>query len=813
MNIKKYILALCLTFAGHLTHAQFIINGKITDSKNKTALSEVDIYIPELRRNAISNEHGEFSINNLPQVTLTIQFNRIGFKSIVKQVGPETTSGMDVQMESSSKELEEVLVTASSTKLSDQTPFPARSISQNEIRKYASPSLMGNLSYQPGIDKITIGNGIGKPVIRGLSFNRILLYSQGTRIENQQWDDHHDLGLSDVGVQNVELARGPAALIYGADALGGALIFTDENPAPSGSTVGDMNVGFGSNTIGINLDAGIKGTKSNGFFYGIRLGGNSQTSYVQGEDENEVKVAGEEEEFAPNSKFMSTTGKVNVGWSKKWGVSKLSYSFLNQQIGIIEDESGMAKTVDDEAEQRDREMEAPYQDVTTHIISSENTLFVGTSKLNLNLAYQRNDRKEFEPMPDKQKELAIGFNLNTVTYDVKWTSNESKTYGISIGSQGTFLKNENNGLESLVPDADVKDVAGYGLFRYDHKKFNVLAGIRFDSRSIEAESYEKNAAMETDTFILFHSNDTINKPEADFEKEYQPVSFSAGIAYHVNDAFTIKLNGATGFSAPNYAQLATFGKHEGTYRFERGYMNLKAEQNYEGDLGLSFNNDFVGFEVSGYMNNVKSYTYIIHSGDSMVRITGNGRDTLPLYDYRQGDATLTGAEISFDIHPPTAKWFDFKTSYAFINGKLDKGGKLPYIPSNKLIGEVKLSKNNCWKFSDAFVSVVVSNYQKKNKVADYELASDSYTLLDLFFGGSFKWRNQKATINLYCTNVLNAAYYNQLSLVKYIGVKDMGRNIGFQLHIPFGIKNKSGAKKFSTKKMSGWLPDIFILSG
>src|SRR6185436_15000694 len=131
-----------------------------------------------------------------------------------------------------------------SAKLPDNIPFSANSVSQGDVRRYSSPSVMGNLSYQPGIDKITIGNGIGKPVIRGLSFNQIMLYGQGTRIENQQWDDHHDLGMTDIGVENVEIVRGPAALIYGADALGGALIFVDEKPAPVGTRSGDVNFGF-----------------------------------------------------------------------------------------------------------------------------------------------------------------------------------------------------------------------------------------------------------------------------------------------------------------------------------------------------------------------------------------------------------------------------------------------------------------------------------------------------------------------------------------------------------------------------------------
>ena len=91
--------------------------------------------------------------------------------------------------------------------------------------------LLQRLSYEQGIDKISLGNGIAKPVIRGLSFNRLLLYQYGTRIDNQPWDDRHDMGINENGVDKVEVIKGPAALIYGADAMGGALIFTDEKPA------------------------------------------------------------------------------------------------------------------------------------------------------------------------------------------------------------------------------------------------------------------------------------------------------------------------------------------------------------------------------------------------------------------------------------------------------------------------------------------------------------------------------------------------------------------------------------------------------
>jgi iron complex outermembrane receptor protein len=785
-NIFKLIIT--ILFFSNPLFAQSVLKGKVTD-KNNLPLSSLTVFIPEIQKGTITDSVGAFSIETPSSGIVNVQFTMIGYKSQVKTVNlADTAIEIKIMMEPSATELEEVLVTSNNSKLSDAVPFSANNVSEEEIRKYSSPSLMGNLSYQPGIDRITIGNGIGKPVIRGLSFNRIMLYGQGTRIENQQWDDHHDLGLTDIGIENVEVVRGPAALIYGADALGGALIFVDEKPASIGTTVGDVNVGFGSNNLGINMDAGIKSANKSGLFYGARFGGQSNTSYLQGEDDGEVKPAGETEEFAPNSKSMLMNGKANIGLSKKWGVSKLSYSYLNQKIGIIEDESSDTAAVkSDEAEQRDREMEAPYQDVTTQIISLENTVLLSQSKLNINVAYQINDRKEYEPLPEKQKDLAICLKLNTVTYDIKWTSNAVKEFGYTIGSQGTFLQNKNNGHEALVPDADVRDVAGYGLLRYDHDKLNLLGGVRYDMRHIEAESYEKAGTSEEDIFIQLPSGDTIDKPETDFEKNYTPVSFSLGAAYHLNEKLTVKLNGATGFSAPNYAQLGTFGKHEGTYRFERGDVDLKVEQNAEGDLGFVYENNFLTLSLDGYYNKIMDYIYIENTGDTMVRITPDATDTLPIYDYKQNDATISGGEFGFDIHPSTAKWLDLKASYAIINGTLDKdGSNLPYIPANKLTGEIKLSKEKLWVFSNAYVSFIISNYAQQKNVAQYELSTEGYTLLDAHLGAGFKLAKHTATLDIFCTNLLNTAYFNQLSLVKYINVRDMGRNIGFQLRVPFG---------------------------
>jgi iron complex outermembrane receptor protein len=790
--MKKIILYIFFAASVMTVHGQHTISGTISDQTDKSKLIEgVSVFIPEFEKFDISGKGGTYTISGIGDGIINIQFTGIGYKTLVKTLDTkENTTVLNIEMEPSSIELEEVVVTSNQTKLPDNIPYDVNVVSKNDIQKTGAPSLMDGLSQQPGVDKISLGTGINKPVIRGLSFNRILLYSQGTRVENQQWDDHHDLGISDVGLDDVEIIYGPSALIYGADALGGALIFRDEKPAASGTMSGDANLGFFSNTLGVNADAGIKGAGKS-LFYSARFGAQSHVSYHQGELEN-PSPGTDPDGFAPNSKWASTTGKATVGLSQSWGVSKFSYSYFNRLAGVVEDEGG-AVNPNDEEEQMDREFEAPYQDVTTHIASLENTILTGKSKLNINVAYQLNDRKEFEPIVDpgdstkKLPDLAIGLMLNNTTYDVKWSSNADKKFGVTIGSQGLFQKNENNGPEILVPHATVSDVSGYALLGYDIPQWNFLGGFRFDTRHIEA-----NAPQDEDTVngrrIAFHTT-----------KDYTPMTGSVGIAFHPNTHTTLKANFATGFSAPNYAELGTYGKHEGTYRFEIGNPDLKVQENMETDFGVIWENEFVTLHGNWFYNKINGYIYTSPTTDSVT----TDDFTLLRYVVAQNNATITGGDAGFDFHAKSAKWIDVKATYAMIRGTLDRGGNLPFIPADKIIGEVKLSKDKMGKFSNTYFSIVVSNYAEQTNLSSIEredqeaaealrdISFDGYTLIDVHVGAAFILGKQKASFDIFCTNVANTAYFSQLSLVKFIGVRDMGRNIGFTLHVPFGFNSKS----------------------
>ena len=756
--------------------SQATLSGRIIDNNGKP-LGGVNIYVSELEKSTITGSDGTFRFYNLHKGLITLECSLISYLTVVQiKDMRQSQNELIIQLNPSTKLMEEVVVTSNHTQLASKIPYTITSISHGEIMRSGQSTLIETLGQKPGVDIISGGSGIGKPVIRGLSFNRIVLYSMGTKIENQQWDDDHNAGVGEAGVDRMEIVYGPSALIYGADALGGAVVFIDEKNPPAGKTTGNLTTGLFSNTAGINLGGGIKHTSPSGFFYSVDLNNQSHTDYLQGNDHS-----GQLRPFAVNSKYNNFSTKARVGFSRQWGVSKLTYSYLHSLTGMIVEESeDSAATADGNPyHSRGRALQAPSQEVAIQVLSSENTFLFGSSKWNVNGAYQVNNRKEFEPA--QPPHLSLGLLLHTFTYDIKWSSSEEKKFGITVGTQGMMQVNKNHGNNIAVPDAVVNDFAGYVLAHYNTGNWNFSGGMRLDARtvSIKATSgqYEGESTLDSMEQKALDSSG-LKRTVADFRKQYFPFSFSTGVVCRPADDLSLKLNIATGFSAPNYAELSTFGKHEGTNRFEIGTPNLKAEQNIECDLTANWEHPDFSLNLSGFYNGIRNYIFLSPTTDSLY--------DLQVIAYTQKNAVIAGSEFSFNVHPRRIKWMQLNSGVTISSGKLAGGGYLPYFPPDKLMTELKFTADSIGKLKHPSLSIVFKNYFAQDNPALYEAPTNGYKLLDVNVGAGINIGKQLVRAYLFCTNFFNTAYFSHLSIVKDIGIYERGRNIGMRLYIPFG---------------------------
>ena len=204
-------------------YAQNTVTGTITDSNNK-ALQGVSIYIQELQKGTLSDANGNYSLTNLPNGTISISFVLMGYGTQNKTIYKvQKQNKLDIQLEPTIFEMDEVVVSTAFNKLQSQNVMKVAHETIKNLTRKGTSTLIEGLATIPGVSQVSTGTSIGKPVIRGLSGNRVLVYSQGVRVENQQFGDEHGLGLNDAGVESVEVIKGPASLLYGSDALGGVL--------------------------------------------------------------------------------------------------------------------------------------------------------------------------------------------------------------------------------------------------------------------------------------------------------------------------------------------------------------------------------------------------------------------------------------------------------------------------------------------------------------------------------------------------------------------------------------------------------------
>ncbi|SHL44495.1 TonB-dependent receptor [Flavobacterium saccharophilum] len=727
--MKKIILALILGFSSLLS-AQNTVTGTVTDPQNQP-LPGVSVYAPELHKGTTTDANGKYEFTNLPNGSFRVAFTFVGFttqnKTISKLLKENT---LDITLSESVFEMDEVVVSTPFNKLQSQNVMKVEHESIKTLQQKGTSTLIEGLATIPGVSQISTGTSIGKPVIRGLSGNRVLVYSQGVRIENQQFGDEHGLGLNDAGIESVEVIKGPASLLYGSDALGGVLYFNPEKFADENTFKANFSQKYFTNTEGSNSSIGLKTSTDNWKFL-ARGSFNTHSDY---------KIA--DGDRVTNSRYNETDFKTGIGYSNSSFSSVLRYNYNKLDLGIPED--GIAE------QSSSKNTMFPRQGIFNHLLSLNNVIFFENSKLDVDLGYIANDRSEFEDSND----ASLRMKLNTFNYNAKYHFPKMGKIETILGVQGMHQTNTNFGEEFLIPDATTNDFGVFGTANYEWNNSVLQAGLRFDNRNITSE--EHGITGEEGYFQAL-------------DRSFDSFNASLGYKTKLAEPLTLRLNVATGFRAPNLAELTSNGVHEGTNRYEIGNPNLKTEQNVQTDLNLEYKNSHFEFFVNGFYNHVNNYIYTSPTGDVI--------DDNDVFAYIQDNAQLYGGEAGLHFHPHPLDWLHFETSFETVTGKKDNKDYLPLIPANNWNNTIRTEfKIKDW-FQEGFATLNVSSTFKQDNVSGFETASKGYTLVNLGFGGTVKLGKTAFDVNLNGNNLFDKEYIAHLSRLKTDGIPNIGRNI------------------------------------
>lgn len=727
--MKKFIIALILGLPA-LLHAQNSLSGTITDDKNQP-IKGVSVYAPELHKGTTSDENGKYILSNLPNGNLKLTFVYVGFATQNKNLKlQQKETELNIILTETVFQMDEVIVSTAFNKLQSQNVMKVEHESMKSLQQKGTATLIEGLATIPGVSQISTGTSIGKPVIRGLSGNRVLVYSQGVRIENQQFGDEHGLGLNDAGIESVEVIKGPASLLYGSDALGGVLYFNPEKFADAHTFKTNFSQKIFSNTLGSNSSLGLKTATDNWKFL-ARGSYNTHSDY-------QIKGGSN----VTNTRYNETDFKTGIGYSNAKFSSVLRYNFNKLDIGIPED--GIA------AQTNSKRTTFPKQGVYNNLWSLNNVLFFRNSKLDVDLGYITNDRSEFED----SNTAILHMKLKTFNYDVKYHLQKIGKIDAIIGLQGMHQTNSNSGIEYLIPDAETNDFGVFGTANYEWKSNAVQAGLRFDNRTITTDAH--GIPGEEGSFLAV--NKSFN-------------SFNASLGYKTNleQNLTLRLNLASGFRAPNLAELTSNGVHEGTNRYEVGNTALKTEQNFQTDLNLEYKNSHFEFFANGFYNHINNYIYTSPAGTE-----NNG---FAVFDYIQNNAQLYGGEMGLHFHPHPLDWLHFESSFETVTATKQNGDYLPLIPANNWNNSIRTEFDIKNWLSDGFASLNVSHTFNQNNVSGFETKSNGYTLFNLGIGGKLKFGKTAFEFDLNGNNLLNQTYIAHLSRLKGDGIPNIGRNI------------------------------------
>jgi iron complex outermembrane recepter protein len=799
-------LVFLFSLLSFVTSAQNSLSGIITDDQEKNPLPGSSIYIPDLKKGTITDSQGRYSLTDLPKGKFLVEIKFIGYATVVQPIQIEGATEFNFSLNPVATELNEVVVTgmSHSSELKSSS-IPISTLNSQQLLENSSSNLIDNISKKAGINQLTTGQAISKPIIRGLGYNRIITLNNGVRQEGQQWGDEHGIEIDEFSVDRVEVIKGAGSLMYGSDGLGGVINFLAPNPEAVGTIKGkwisnyQTNNGLFANSI---MNAGNLG----GTYWLVRASNKTAKSYTNAYDGRVF-----------NSAFNELDFNGFVGISRKWGYSQINFNSFDQSIGLVEgdrDANGKfirLKNVNDVAEEvtategelNSYQLFVPKQNVNHFGLSNTTNLYLGASRFQLNVGYQRNQRKEYGDVLNENIK-SLYFDLTTLNYNLVYFLPEKKSWQLSIGTSGMSQQNKNRGIEFLIPEYQFFDWGLFGFAKRHIGQFDFSGGLRFDQRKITMDALylDQNGKPTNDV--------NLTRKFSAVELSFSNFSASAGITYQVSKQWTAKLNASRGFRAPNLAELASNGRHEGTLRYEYGNPQLKAETSFQTDVGIAFSSDHISAEVSLFQNNINNYIYTekLLAKDGTDSIP-DPSEPVPAYEFIQGNAQLTGGEFSIDLHPHPLDWLHFENSFSFVNAlnqskaNIDSSKYLPFIPPARYQSELRANFKSMGKvFSNAFFKTEFVHYWAQDRVLlenRTETATGSYSLINVGLGTDILSRNGKTLFSVYISgnNLFDVAYQNHLSRLKYAaenqitgraGVFNVGRNFSFKIVVPIVFK-------------------------
>jgi iron complex outermembrane receptor protein len=711
------------------------LSGHVTDLSGNP-LFQARVTVLEANRTTTTDLEGHYTVSGLPSGTYGVSFSAIGYAPQVHRVSlAEEDVTLDVALKPSLVELPDLQVTAAPVATTSLTsPQPVSVLAGSDLQGSRSATLGETVSELPGVRSFSTGAGIGKPVIRGLSSNRVLVLADGERVESQQWGDEHGPQIEAGEADRIEVIRGPASVLYGSDALGGVVnVVTPPLPDALGrdAFVGGRAVAsYSTNNEQpdgtLTLEGASGGLGFRGSFTG-RTGSDVRTP------------AGE----LFNSGLWTVNGSGTVGYRGGWGSVSASYARRDEKVEIHEDP----------AEEPDA---TPFQRIGDDRIHLSASLPIGPSHLDIDAGFGRNRRREFEE--EGAGEVALGLLSHTYTTDVRLHHAPVGRLAGIVGVSGLRNSFEKFGEETLIPDNAYNNLGIYAFEQAELGRWNLSVGARYDYRRLTVDSDAELGVTAQ-------------------RRTYNSVTGNLGALYRVVEPVALVFNLGRGYRAPTAFDLFSNGVHEGTVRFERGDSTLENETSVNTDLAVRLQTSELSAELGGFANYIDNFIFPDPTGEV------DAESGFQIFDLTQGDARLTGFEAAVEYH--ATSWLHLRGTADYTRGQNTSTDRpLPFIPPFRATYSIKLEGGDQGRFQDPYFSIGGESNARQTDLDPEDFAPEGYTLVHFGAGVAVPMGERTVALDFQLRNAFDKEYASFLSRYKTYAL-DPGRNFVVRLSAAF----------------------------
>lgn len=717
-----------------------VINGTVQGAEKPVVGATVRLL--ELDRAQRTGAHGEFSFSGIPKGTYTVFAGATGYagtSKIIDLTGTSATVAFDLK--SSAVALSEIVVSASPMPRASTDEYQSvDSKSQVDFLNTAGTSFAEKLSDLPGVTVRGNGSAPSRPILRGLTDNEVLIVENGLRMGDiATYDPAHATPLEALGIAQVDVVRGPAAILYGPNTLGG-LVNVITNIVPS---VADRPL---SGTV--NIEGNSVSSEYSGFVRNVWSSQNSAFSVSAGglhagdigipEGVYTDPASGAAFALKAMPQTDEHSSEAGAGFSHQgdfgmWGIGAKHFEI---NYGVPGDPPN-----------------ADWINVppTTSRISQQRNTFEWRSLFNaggslvrqikLNAAFNDYTHSEFPTAED-----STGVSDPQANHFHKQTFNgvlqfEQQRIGDVDGAFGLWANSENltiEGDQPLGPNSLTTGLAGY-LYEELHASpaTRFSAAARFDYNNIQTRPY----AASTDSVFQ-----TINAARTN-----NAFTASVGAVHQFSSEVTGSLNFARSFRAPTVQELFANGLDAASGTYSIGTASLGPESGYGIDASLKGEFSNVAFELSPYLNYINNFIYGFLRGDTI--------QGFPVRQFTATNARLMGFEASVSVAP--WDYVAIKASSDYVNAEDTQNNvPLPFTPP--LRGLLRATyQDNRWM---AMVEGRAAAAQNRLGIGD--TPTPGYTIMNLGFGVRFTQQGVVHNISLHCDNVFNTVYRDNLSVVK-----------------------------------------------